>query len=152
HAATEFRWEFFIKGGDPRNPAHGAYYPGPVSSEGWLGTPDNVAFDNHGRIWISTDGQDDAFNAADSIYAADTVGPGRGITRLFFNGPRGSEVCGPCFTPDCKTLFIAVQHPAEEKDSTFEKPSTRWPDFKPGMPPRPSVLAITKKDGGVIGS
>lgn len=152
HAATEFKWNFFVKGGDPRKPEHGAQYGGAVSSEGWLATPDNFAFDNQGRIWISTDGQDDAFGSANSIYAADTSGPGRGITRLFFNGPRGSEVCGPCFTPDNTTLFVAIQHPAEEKDSTLEKPSTRWPDFKPNVPPRPAVLAITKKDGGVVGS
>ncbi len=149
--ALKCRWEFFLLGGDPANPAHAARYLGPVSANGWVACPDNVAFDPQGRCWISTDGQDDAAGFSDSLYAADTRGAGRGITRLFFNSPRGSEVCGPEFTPDGKTLFVAVQHPAEEKGSTFEKPSTRWPDFKDDMPPRPSVLAITKKDGGVIG-
>jgi len=36
--------------------------------------------------------------------------------------------------------------------STFEDPATRWPDFEPNMPPRPSVLVIRRKDGGRIAS
>ena len=152
HAATECPWEFFIIGGDPKKPEHGARYLGPVSANGWIAAPDNLAFDPKGRIWIATDGQDDWAGFADSVYAAETSGPMRGVTRNFFSCPRGAECTGPAFTPDGKTLFLSVQHPAEEKGSTFDKPSTRWPDFRPDMPPRPSVVAITKADGGEIGS
>jgi secreted PhoX family phosphatase len=150
HAATECDWGFFIVGGDPSKPEQRARYPNAPSPNGWVAAPDNVAFDPKGRIWISTDGQEDAAGFNDSLYAAATSGEKRGATRCFFTGPDGAEVCGPEFTPDGKTLFLAIQHPGE--GSTFDKPSTRWPDFRPDLPPRGSVLAITKDDGGEIGS
>jgi uncharacterized protein len=152
HTATECAWEFFIVGGDPKNAEAGARYHGVVSANGWIAAPDNLAFDPKGRIWIATDGQDDWAGFADSLYAAETSGPQRGVPRNFFSCPRGAEVTGPAFTPDGKTLFLSVQHPADEKGSTFDKPSTRWPDFQPDMPPRAAVVAITKADGGEIGS
>jgi secreted PhoX family phosphatase len=150
HAATECDWGFFIVAGNPADPRQAARYPNAPSANGWVAAPDNLAFDPKGRIWISTDGQDDAAGFNDSLYAATTSGPGRGATRCFFTCPEGAEVCGPEFTPDGKTLFIAVQHPGA--GSTFDKPSTRWPDFRPDLPPRSSVIAITKNDGGEIGS
>ena len=153
--ATECRWEFFIAGGDPKNPAHRARYgdsKATPADTGWIAAPDNVAFDPKGRIWIATDGQGDWAGFADSVYAAETSGPRRGITKCFFSGPRGSEICGPTFTPDGKTLFLGIQHPGSEKGSTYDKPSTRWPDFSPNLPPRAAVVAITKADGGEIGT
>ena len=158
HTAMECTWEFFIMGGNPKNPQHGARYGndgnggGPVTDNGWIAAPDNLAFDPKGRLWIATDGQEERAGFADSLYAADTSGPRRGVTRCFFSSPRGAEVTGPAFTPDGKTLFLAIQHPGDEKGSTYDKPSTRWPDFNPDMPPRPAVVAITKADGGEIGS
>jgi secreted PhoX family phosphatase len=123
-----------------------------VTADGWVADPDNCAFDPQGRLWIATDGAPSNAGHADGVFACDTEGAGRAVTRRFFSAPRGAEVCGPCFTPDGTTFFVAVQHPAEEDGSTFNAPTTRWPDFSEGMPPRPTVLAITKDDGGPIGS
>ena len=149
HAAAECDWGFFIVAGDPSKPEQRARYASAPSANGWLCAPDNVAFDPKGRVWISTDGQDDAAGFNDSLYCAATSGPSRGATRCFFTSPIGSEVCGPEFTPDGRTLFIAVQHPGD--GSTFDKPSTRWPDFRNDLPPRGAVIAVTKADGGEIG-
>ena len=151
HAAASFRWEVFLAGGDPKKPEQNAKYGAGVE-HGFFACPDNFAFDPKGRLWIVTDGQDDALDVCDSAYACDTTGPGRGVTKLFFNAPRGAEICGPAFTPDGKTLFLAIQHPGEERGSTVDNPSTRWPDFQANMPPRPAVIAVTKGDGGEIGS
>ena len=71
-------------------------------------------------------------------------------------------MCGPCFTPDGETLFVSVQHPGADgaeafpgfgRPSVFKDPVTRWPDpdLKSEMPPRPSVMVITKTGGGTIG-
>ncbi len=164
HAAATFRWEILIKAGNPAVAEVGALYNPATTANGWFACPDNVAFDGQGRMWIATD-QGDAWakksKTADGIWAVETEGEGRGTSRMFFRVPVGAEMCGPWFTPDDKTLFVAVQHPAVDgapdwdkfaKVSTFETPATRWPDFQAGMPPRPSVVVITKDDGGVIGS
>ncbi len=117
-----------------------------------------VALDSLGRLWVATDGNTPSRTGrADGIWAVETEGKGRGTARCFFQVPRGAEMCGPCPTPDLETFFVAVQHPGEEdgddpnaEPASFDAPSTRWPDFKDGMPPRPSIVAITRKGGGKI--
>jgi secreted PhoX family phosphatase len=150
HASTEGTWEILIAAGRPGTHAGTKYHPD-TSADGWLTCPDNVTFDSKGRLWIATDSGEIA-GIADGLYACDVSGAGRALTRQFFAAPQGAEVCGPTFTADDRTLFLAIQHPGEGKGSSYETPTTRWPDFKDGQPPRPSVIVITKKDGGVIGS
>jgi secreted PhoX family phosphatase len=153
HAALEHRWEMFLVAG-PTDKG-GRYGPG-TTEQGWLACPDNMAFDNKGRIWIASDqgSEQVKFGIGDGIWACDTTGPRRAVTRMFYRTPAGAEMCGPCFTPDNKTFFVAVQHPAADgnPDSTFDTPWHRWPDFSPDLPPRPAVVAITKDGGGVVGS
>ncbi|MCC2095787.1 MAG: PhoX family phosphatase [Hyphomicrobiales bacterium] len=152
HTATTFRWEILVKCGDHTVASTGASFNKATTANGWFGMPDNVAFDPSGRMWIATDGNSNRRTGRnDGIWAIETEGPMRGTSRHFFRVPTGAEMCGPCFTPDGETLFVAVQHPAEGKGSSFETPATRWPDFNDAMPPRPSIVAITKKGGGKIG-
>ena len=149
--ATESRWDILVRCGDPNDPGMEALWNPETSDNGWFGSPDNCAIDPSGRLWVATDGNDTT-GSADGVWAMETTGELRGTSRAFFRAPAGAEVCGPQFSPDGKTLFVAVQHPGDTDGATFENPGTRWPDFKPGLPPRPSVLAIRRKDGGIIGA
>ncbi len=162
HAATRDRWEMLVLCGDPADPSVGARWNAATSENGWFASPDNCAVDHMGRLWVTTDQGSNwsKSGTADGVWALETEGELRGTGRMFFRVPIGAEMCGPVFTPDDTTLFVAVQHPATdgtkaypgfERSSTFEDPATRWPDFQEGMPPRPSVVAITKADGGKIG-
>jgi secreted PhoX family phosphatase len=149
HAATTFKWEILVKCGNPADPTVGASFNSATTADGWFGMPDNVAVDVKGRLWVATDGQGPtATGRADGLWAIETEGSARGTAKHFFHVPIDAELCGPRFTPDLETLFLAVQHPGE--GSTFDKPSTRWPDFDPALPPRPSVVVIGKKHGGKI--
>jgi secreted PhoX family phosphatase len=161
HAVPQFKWEILLRCGDPSVAAIGATFSSETTRNGWFGMPDNCAIDSDGRLWIATDGNSDqATGRSDGLWTLETEGEARATSKLFFRCPAGAELCGPAFTPDSETLFVAVQHPGDDgeqwkafaRPSTFDDPSTRWPDFKPGMPPRPSVVVITKKGGGKIGT
>ncbi len=164
HASTRYTWDILVQCGDPSIAEVGAVWNPATSENGWFSCPDNCAIDHQGRLWISTD-QGSAWSevsgTADGVWALETDGELRGTGKMFYRVPVGAEMCGPRFTPDDTTLFVAVQHvatdgtiayPGFERPSTFEDPATRWPDFQEGMPPRPSVVAITKDDGGKIGA
>ncbi len=161
HAATTGTWSILVKCGDPAVAAVGAAWNPETSENGWFGSPDNCAIDADGRLWISTDQGSNwgKTGKSDGLYALETDGNLRGHSKLFFRCPVGGELCGPYFHDNLETLFLAVQHPGTdgtmdfkgfERASTFEDPATRWPDFDPAMPPRPSVVVVTKQGGGKI--
>ncbi|XBQ17281.1 MAG: PhoX family phosphatase [Oceanicaulis sp.] len=145
--AMRSRWDIVVLCGDD---ASGATWNPMTSENGWFGSPDNCAVDGQGRLWVATDGNQDT-GANDGVWALATEGAARGTGRAFFRAPDGAEVCGPRFTPDGRTLFVAVQHPGDTDGASFEAPGTRWPDFDDGTPPRPSVVAIRREDGGPVG-
>lgn len=161
HGAAAGTWSILVQCGDPSVAEVGAVWNPETSENGWFGSPDNAAIDADGRLWTSTDqgGNWGKTGKSDGLYALETEGTARGTSKLFFRCPVGGEMCGPYFTDDQETLFVAVQHPGTdgtkelagfERDSTFEDPATRWPDFDPAMPPRPAVVVITKQGGGKI--
>ncbi|NNG05400.1 MAG: PhoX family phosphatase, partial [Inquilinus sp.] len=161
HGALTYSWDILVQCGDPSVAEVGAVWNSATTENGWFASPDNCAVDSRGRLWVSTD-QGSAWSrsgTADGVWALETDGELRGTGKMFFRVPVGAEMCGPRFTPDDTALFVAVQHvaadgtkdyPGFERASTFDDPATRWPDFRDDMPPRPSVVVITKDGGGPI--
>jgi len=123
--AESFRWGIFLAGGDTAAPSP-------------FGSPDNLALDRAGNLWIVTDGsQPGGFN--NGCYVVPTRGPERGRIRQVMSAPRGAEVCGCSFTTDGSTLLLCIQHPGE--GGSLADPISQWPDG-PGHVPRPSLVAL----------
>jgi secreted PhoX family phosphatase len=148
HAATRFCWEIFIACGDPDNPEDRASYQG-QRDVSWFSCPDNLVFDDRGRMWVTTDGQTSTMQKNDALYLVETEGPHRGKAMMFMSGLPGAEISGPEHTPDNRTFFVAIQHPGQ--GSSCANPTSHFPDYKTGIPPRPSIVAIYRQDGGKVG-
>lgn len=130
-AAQKFLWEVFA-------------YGGPQSG---FASPDNLVFDPYGNLWMVTDNSDIGanpikdFHGNNAMFFFPTEGPNRGRAYRFAVGPVDAELTGPVWSPDGKTLFLAVQHPGEDSESLDKLRSTFA--AKPGTQiPRPTLVAI----------
>ena len=105
--------------------------------ESGYSSPDNLAFDSYGNLWITTDIFSPnltkiawSFNGNNSLLMMKT-GKNHKRPYRFASAPSGAEFTGPWFTGDESVLFLAVQHPGEGMPSS-------WPEGKA----RSSVIAI----------
>lgn len=148
-AATTFEWDLFVLAGNPvvhadrKDLRAGSAN---LTADNMFNSPDGLAFDRDGRLWIETDGSysnsgDFAGHGNNQMLCADPVTK---EIRRFLVGPKECEVTGISFTPDSRTMFINIQHPGEAGDS-------HWPGGGNSIP-RSATLVITKNDGGVIGT
>ncbi|GAA4985725.1 PhoX family protein [Streptomyces hyderabadensis] len=143
--ATTFGWSLFLVAGDPEDPA--TYFAGfPKDRVSPISCPDNVAFDDHGNLWISTDGN--ALGSHDGLFGVATKGDRRGELKQFLTVPTGAETCGPLVQD--RRVLVAVQHPGEVDGASVEQPASTWPDG-PGKIVRPAVVAVWRADGRDIG-
>ncbi|MFE9257616.1 PhoX family protein [Streptomyces sp. NPDC006879] len=144
-AGDGFAWRLFLVAGDPDDPA--TYFAGfPKDKVSPISCPDNVAFDPHGNLWISTDGNQ--LGSHDGLFGVATSGERRGELKQFLTVPRGAETCGPIIQD--QRVLVAVQHPGEIDGASVENPQSVWPDG-PGKIVRPAVVSVWRKDGRDIG-
>ncbi|MFD6243985.1 PhoX family protein [Streptomyces roseolus] len=140
-----FAWRLFLVAGDPNDPS--TYFAGyPKEKVSPISCPDNVAFDPHGNLWISTDGNQ--LGSHDGLFGVAVHGDRRGELKQFLTVPRGAETCGPVIQD--RRVLVAVQHPGELDGASVENPASAWPDG-PGKIVRPSVVAVWRTDGRDIG-
>ncbi|MBP6250165.1 MAG: PhoX family phosphatase [Leptothrix sp. (in: Bacteria)] len=143
-----FDWEVFALGGEAEGDAFGG--------------PDGLMIDPRGLLWVATDHSPTAVPAQpgdrlwlprNQLLACDpAAGPGAAALRRFLIAPHGCEVTGPVMTPDCRTLFLNLQHPGVDPaaDASRTPWAGAWP--QPGQRPRSATVVITKDDGGPIGN
>ena len=141
---SAFDWEIFLIAGAGAASGDGST----IAEEDLFGSPDGLWLDPAGILWIQTDGgQPDGSN--NQMLACD---PETGEIKRFAVGPPDCEVTGVTQTPDGTTMFINIQHPGDS--GTPEEPTltSSWPDGDPDGRPRASTVAISRIDGGRVGT
>jgi len=143
--ALQFAWELFLLSGTTTDSAVLPMQGGDrkLDAAGIHASPDGLWFDRGGLLWIQTDMSGSQLASGpfghNQMLAAD---PLTGEIRRFLVGPKGSEVTGITSTPDLRTLFVNIQHPAD---------GSHWPDGGNARP-RSAMVVVTKDDRGIIGS
>lgn len=146
---TSFDWDIFLLAGDVGTATPGSDLK--LTAENHMASPDGLAFDKNGLLWIQTDmsgsQQGSGPYGNNQMLVADSKT--RKIKR-FLVGPIDCEVTGISWTPDMKTMFVNIQHPGDR--STVTKLTSTWPANDSTSRPRSATVIVTKNDGGVIGS
>jgi len=144
HTSEAFEWDLFVIAGNPT--VHSDSYAGSknITAENMFNSPDGLAFDASGLLWIQTDGnysntKDFSGMGNNQMLLAD---PETGEIKRFLVGPKESEVTGFAWSADRKTVFVAIQHPGEKGNS-------HYPDGGTAVP-RSTIIGITRKDGSAI--
>ena len=145
HTATEFNWDLFVLAGNPLVHQDARKGSANITPDNMFNSPDGLSFDTAGNLWIRTDGK--TTNKGDYTGMGNNqmlVGnPDTGEIRRFLVGPKQAELTGLVWSPDRKTMFLGIQHPGDKGDGHF-------PDGGDSVP-RSSIIAIRRKDGGVMG-
>ena len=152
-----FEWNHLLLAGDPANARPEAR--GNINGDAFS-SPDTVAFDACGVLWIGTDittrsiGKGEMAGLGNNQLLA--CNPDTGEVRRFLTGPMGCELTGATWTPDGCTLFVNIQHPgeapSERSDPANPRQYSNWPDFSPIGRPRSATVVVRRLDGGVIGA
>ena len=164
--ALTFTWDIFVLAGQPTVTGERAPSAN-ITADNLFNSPDGLAFDSFGRMWIQTDGSfsnsGDYVNMGNNqMLAAD---PQTKEIRRFLVGPSGCEITGVTWTPDRKTMFINVQHPGEvgshpRRPAEYASGGDNWLARNPtsfsqwptaGARPRSATVVVRRSDGGVIG-
>ncbi len=145
HTAPGFTWDLYVLAGNPT--VHSDAYAGSanINEENMFNSPDGLAFDSNGLVWIQTDGNyknegDFAGQGNNQMLAGDPV---TGEIRRFMVGPNECEITGLTWSPDRRTMFVGIQHPGERGNS-------HWPAGGTSVP-RSAIIAVTREDGGLVG-
>ncbi|MDA7426931.1 PhoX family phosphatase [Primorskyibacter aestuariivivens] len=140
HAADTFDWDLYVMAGNPD--VYDNVYGGSdnVNAGNLFNSPDGMAFDTNGLVWIQTDGDDSnegefAGHGNNQMLVGDPV---TGEIVRFLTGPNGSEVTGLAWSSDRRSMFVGIQHPGGS-----------WPDGE-GLP-RSSVIVVKRDDNGLVG-
>ncbi|MFD1957376.1 PhoX family protein [Paenibacillus thailandensis] len=131
--ALEFDFEIFAAGG----------------RQSGFSSPDNLAFDSNGHLWVVTDISSSSQNKGvhksfmnNGLFVIPTSGPDKGKALQFASGPVECELTGPFFTPDEQTLFLSIQHPGENTKD-LNNPTSTWPNRPGEKMARCAVVAIS---------
>jgi hypothetical protein len=96
------------------NRAYDITHANGTTSVNWAAGNDNLAFDDAGNLWVLQDGGSQNYIwviGNDHTQNAPNV-------RIFGNTPSGAEPTGITFSPDHRFLFISIQHPNTNNNST----------------------------------